>query len=108
MSDITVEKKNRSLVGSTPIVLVEGLSKKQSNIRQQGQPSGDLQWTGRTSTNKIVNFFQGEADKSYNEMLTGELVHVRIDKAFLHSLWGKAVHTEPSVTVWKGVASDAA
>ena len=101
-------KKNRSLVGSTPNVLVEGLSKKQSNMRQQTRPSDDLQWTGRTSTNKIVNFIRGEADKSDIEMLTGKLVRVRIDKAYSHSLWGKAIHTEPAVTVWKGVASDAA
>jgi tRNA-2-methylthio-N6-dimethylallyladenosine synthase len=101
-------KKNRSMVGSTQIVLVEGLSKKQSNMRQQTRPPNDLQWTGRTSTNKIVNFIRGKADKSDNEMLTGKLVRARINKAFLHSLWGVAVHTEPSVTVWKGVANDAA
>jgi tRNA-2-methylthio-N6-dimethylallyladenosine synthase len=101
-------KKNRSLVGSTQIILVEGLSKKQSTMCQQTRSSDDLQWTGRTSTNTIVNFIRGEADKSDNEMLTGKLVRVRIDKAYPHSLWGKAVPTEPSLTVWKGVASDAA
>jgi tRNA-2-methylthio-N6-dimethylallyladenosine synthase len=101
-------KKNSALVGSTQSVLVEGLSKKQSGRREQTETPEGLQWMGRTSTNKIVNFFQNKAGKSKNEMLTGKLVRVRIDKAFLHSLWGKAVHNEPSVTVWKGVASDAA
>ena len=101
-------KKNRALVGSTQSVLVEGLSKKQSKKSRQTEPSDGLQWMGRTSTNKIVNFFQKETDISYNEMLTGKLVRVRIDKAFLHSLWGKAIHHEPPATGWKGVASDAA
>ena len=101
-------KKNRALVGSSQSILVEGLSKKQSNRLQSPATSAELQWTGRTSTNKIVNFFQNEADNSSNEMLTGKLVRVRIDKAFLHSLWGKAVHLESPVTGWKGVASDAA
>ena len=66
-------KKNRSLIGSTQIILVEGLSKMQSNLRQQNRSSDDLQWSGRTSTNKIVNFIQGKADESDNEMLTGKL-----------------------------------
>ena len=101
-------KKNRALVGSSQSVLVEGLSKKQSNRPRHKEPSDGLQWTGRTSTNKIVNFFQNKTDKSNNEMLTGKLVRVRIDKAFLHSLWGKAIYHESPVTGWKGVASDAA
>lgn len=105
--DITL-KKNRSLVGSTQIILVEGFSKKQSSKVRESRPPADLQWMGRTSTNKVVNFFQDETDASGNEMLTGRLVHVRIENAFSHSLWGKPVHVEPSAIVWKGVESDAA
>ena len=101
-------KKNRSLVGSTQTVLVEGLSKKQSNAHQQTRLPDDIQITGRTSTNKIVNFIRGDADQSDIEMLTGRLVRVRINRAYSHSLWGKAIRNVPSVTVWKGVASDAA
>lgn len=85
--------KNKSLVGSTQNILVEGYSKKQSvidiNRRQQ-----DAQWTGRTSTNKIVNFIQDENCNSGDEIATGDIAKIRITKAFPHSLWGEPVGVE--------------
>ena len=62
-------KKNRRLEGQELEILVEGESKK----------GGQL--TGRTPTNKIVNF----ANKS---SLVGELVNVTIKRAHVNSLWG--------------------
>jgi tRNA-2-methylthio-N6-dimethylallyladenosine synthase len=62
-------KKNRRLEGQELEILVEGESKK----------GGQL--TGRTATNKIVNF----ANKS---SLVGELVNVTIKRAHVNSLWG--------------------
>lgn len=59
LQDHFTTKKNRALEGSTPLILVEGLSKKQSNSKKLNRRQ-DVQWTGRTSTNKIVNFFQSE------------------------------------------------
>jgi tRNA-2-methylthio-N6-dimethylallyladenosine synthase len=63
-------KKNKALEGHQFKVLVEGPSKK----------GGQL--TGRTETNKIVNFI---ADNNY----IGKLVEVRVTHAFLNSLRGQ-------------------
>jgi tRNA-2-methylthio-N6-dimethylallyladenosine synthase len=62
-------KKNRGLEGQALEILVEGESKK----------GGQL--TGRTATNKIVNF------TSHNSLI-GELVSVTIKRAHVNSLWG--------------------
>jgi tRNA-2-methylthio-N6-dimethylallyladenosine synthase len=67
---ITLEK-NQALEGSVEEVLVEGRSKQ-----------SDLDVTGRTRSNKIVNFL---GDLS----LVGRLIPIRITKAFPHSLRGE-------------------
>ncbi len=64
-------KKNRSMEGDSVEVLVEGFSR---NSRQ------DL--TGRTRTNKIVNF-------AGNEEMIGKLTDVEIVKGYANSLKGK-------------------
>jgi tRNA-2-methylthio-N6-dimethylallyladenosine synthase len=69
--DITL-KKNRGLEGKVLEVLVEGASKK-----------GD-QLTGRTSTNKIVNFYR-------NINILNVLVNVKIKQSFVNSLLGEIV-----------------
>ena len=63
-------KKNKQLQGQIMQVLVEGTSKK-------GQ-----QLTGRTETNKILNF-----NGKYDDM--GKLVNVKIQRAAFNSLWGE-------------------
>jgi tRNA-2-methylthio-N6-dimethylallyladenosine synthase len=65
---VTLEK-NRRLEGQALEILVEGESKK----------GGQL--TGRTATNKIVNF-------AHKNSLVGELVNVTIKRAHVNSLWG--------------------
>jgi len=65
-------KKNRTLEGKLLTVLVEGTSKK----------GGQL--TGRTSSNKVVNF-NGEAH------MIGSMVEVAIQKSFINSLKGKII-----------------
>jgi tRNA-2-methylthio-N6-dimethylallyladenosine synthase len=100
------KRKNKMLVGSTQWILTDGLSKKQIS----GQPDAanqTLQWTGRTSSNKIVNFYLDE-DPATNRSLDGQLIGVRIDKAFSHSLFGKAISAEPSARGLKGVENYAA
>jgi tRNA-2-methylthio-N6-dimethylallyladenosine synthase len=62
-------KKNRRLEGQKVEILVEGESRK----------GGQL--TGRTPTNKVVNF-------TNNNSLIGELVNVTIKRASANSLWG--------------------
>jgi tRNA-2-methylthio-N6-dimethylallyladenosine synthase len=81
------DEKHQRLVDTTVTVLVEGSAKRSVG---GNHVSGSLpQWTGRTSTNKIVNFIVQEADGTSE--LTGKLVQVRIERALSHSLWGVAV-----------------
>jgi len=63
-------EKNRKLEGQVFVVLIEGES------RKGGQK------TGKTDTNKIVNF---QCDKSS----AGELVMIRIRQAFINSFRGE-------------------
>ena len=63
-------KKNKRLEGTEVEILVEGQSKK----------GGQL--TGRTATNKVVNF-------NSNISHLGDLVKVSIKLAFANSLWGE-------------------
>ncbi len=73
-------QKNQELEGRTEEVLVEGQSKQSDN---------DV--TGRTRSNKIVNF---EGDLS----LVGKLIPVQITKAYPHSLRGEITSTQdPSI-----------
>ena len=69
--EITLQK-NQALVGFSEEILVEGQSRQ-----------SDRDVTGRTRSNKIVNF-AGDI-----KPLTGKLVPVRITKAFPHSLRGE-------------------
>jgi tRNA-2-methylthio-N6-dimethylallyladenosine synthase len=100
------KRKNVALVGSTQLVLTDGLSKKQvsDNPAENGL---DPQWSGRTTTNKIVNFYVDEPAADC-ENLTGKMVGVRIDKGFSHSLLGRAINVEPSTGGLKGVENYAA
>ncbi len=100
------KRKNKALVGSTQLVLTDGLSKKQVSGEPQN-PGQALQWTGRTTSNKIVNFYV-DASAVDTESLSGKLVGVRIDKAYSHSLFGKAINAELSVGGLKGVENYAA
>lgn len=67
---ITLEK-NRKLEGTDVEILVEGQSKRGG------------QWTGRTDTNKIVNF-------ASNNSRIGDFIDVRIQHVFANSLWGES------------------
>ncbi len=58
-------------IGSKMELMVEGESR-----------SGEGQWSGRSGTNHIVNF------QSNDVLMPGQLVHVIIQEACLHSLRG--------------------
>lgn len=64
--------KNRRMIGREMEILVEGLSKRGSQL------------TGRTSTNKIVNLY-------CNINFIGMMVKVKIKRALANSLWGEMV-----------------
>ncbi|MDM8555802.1 tRNA (N6-isopentenyl adenosine(37)-C2)-methylthiotransferase MiaB [Desulfococcaceae bacterium HSG7] len=84
-------KKNRALVGSEQIVLTEGFSK-----QHHGDDDATTQYSGRLSSNKIVNFVM-RSDKRTSITndkrpgLKGELIRVKIEKALAHSLKGVAM-----------------
>ncbi|MGB5991553.1 MAG: tRNA (N6-isopentenyl adenosine(37)-C2)-methylthiotransferase MiaB [Desulfobacterales bacterium] len=95
LQDQFTTRKNKTLKDSIQSVLVEGFSKKQNQINKQNS-SQDVQWTGRTSTNKIVNFFNNNDTDSCTENVMGRLVNVRILQTFSHSLWGETNGKEPT------------
>ncbi|KPJ78394.1 MAG: hypothetical protein AMJ54_04055 [Deltaproteobacteria bacterium SG8_13] len=104
-------KKHRDLVGSVQEVLVEGLRHKvaaggQPVAAVDGNPHG--QWTGRTSTNRIVHFERTAQSTSSTRAFTGKLVRVTIQKAHAHSLWGVPAGIEPVLPTLKGANSHAA
>ena len=98
--------KNQQLVGSTQWVLTDGLSKKEAAGNSAGSGHA-LQWSGRTSTNKIVNFHV-DGSAAENPNLTGKMVGVHIDKGYSHSLSGIAINLKPSLRGLKGVENYAA
>ncbi len=96
LQEVISRKKNQALVGSTQEILVEGFSKKMSSVLPRAGETkineslpNNIQWTGRTSANKIVNFNLESSSVSCGETFTGSIVNVEIEKAFTHSLWGE-------------------
>jgi len=86
------QKKNLALTGSIQEILVDGLSKHQAYGSQDRPPQGakdGIQWSGRTGTNKIVHFMQEAPADAWNQMLTGRIMEIMIEKAMSHSLWGR-------------------
>ncbi|MBA3018432.1 MAG: TRAM domain-containing protein, partial [Desulfobacteraceae bacterium] len=100
-------KKNSELVGSNELILVEGLSKKRVDSDTQ-RKCQHIQWSGRTATNKVVNFIQIEDTIPRDKILKGKIVNVKIEKAYSHSLWGKPVQMEATLFASEGEQSYAA
>jgi tRNA-2-methylthio-N6-dimethylallyladenosine synthase len=96
--------KNQALVGSRQEVLIEGASKRRSD--SQTRNGANEQWTGRTRTNKIVNFHRRHDSGGSAAFSTGQLVAVDIERALAHSLWGVPAGT-PALTPG-GVKGEAA
>jgi len=101
LQESITKMKNQALVGSVQPILAEGFSKRQSSV-SLAEPHQAVQWTGRTPTNKIVNFYQNDNPGSCDDILPGKLVYVKIEKALSHSLWGKPVKIESAVEGLKG------
>ena len=101
LQETFTKKKNQALVGSRLSVLVEGFSKRQI-AGSLNQPYQAVQWTGRTSTNKIVNFYQSDDTDSCGGLAPGQLLDVKIEEAYSHSLWGKPVDRKATTGGLKG------
>ncbi len=100
-------KKNQDLVGSTQKILVEGNSKKQETMDERNITQVH-QWTGRSSTNKIVNFLHTNSNDAAHDTLIGKTIKIKIEKAFSHSLWGIPIEAPPPSLGNKGENSYAA
>ena len=106
-------QKNSALVGSTVQILVEGLSKMQKK-NPLTNSNTSLQWTGRSTTNKIVNFVNEykqiniHTNNLTENIFNGMLLEIQIEKAFSHSLWGKPVFNKNRSHRIKGEKSYAA
>ena len=107
LQETLTRRKNQALVGTCLPILAEGFSKRQSS-GNLNQPDQAVQWTGRTSTNKIVNFYQDGNSANCNDICPGQLVNVKIEKAYSHSLWGKPVEGKAAAEGLKGERSYAA
>lgn len=95
LQDYYTTRKNKDLEGAIQSILVEGLSRKQNRMDKENDDY-DVQWTGRTSTNKIVNFNACKDDVACRKILPGRIARIRILKAFSHSLWGESIIAEPA------------
>jgi tRNA-2-methylthio-N6-dimethylallyladenosine synthase len=107
LQDQFTTRKNKTLKNSIQLVLVEGFSKKQNRANKRNS-SHEAQWTGRTSTNKIVNFYNSHDTDSCTEDMMGRLVDVRILQTFSHSLWGETDGKEPTFFGLRGEKSNVA
>jgi tRNA-2-methylthio-N6-dimethylallyladenosine synthase len=107
LQESITKMKNRAMVGSTLPVLVEGYSGKPATDGPD-PPYPAVQWTGRTSTNKIVHFKPSDNPESCTGIAPGDLIQVKIEKAYTHSLWGEPVEIQTAATGLKGEKSYAA
>lgn len=76
------QQKNDAYLGRVESVLVEGMSKR----KKEGAPP---EWSGRTSSNKVVNFAITGVTNAVD--IIGKMVNVRIERSLAHSLWGTAL-----------------
>ncbi len=80
LQETYTEKKNMGQIGKILEILVEGKSsKKHDGFEQFGKNMEQM--TGRSVSNKIVHF-----PSSF--VKTGDMVRIRIENAYPHSLWG--------------------
>ena len=87
VQEAITRQKQAALVGKTLAVLVEGESKRQQK-RQAIDNQAVLELTGRTSGNRIVNFFRNTDWDLDIRDLKGQIINIKIEKAFANSLWG--------------------
>ena len=92
---------NQQRVGRVETVLVEGTS------RRNAAAGSGVQWTGRTSENRIVHFIQEEGAGAAAPQ-PGALLDVFIESAFAHSLWGRVPAEKSAGPRPKGDACHAA
>jgi len=101
------QRIHRRLNGTIQSVLVEGSSKK--HVPKSPDVSmRQMQWTGRTGGNKIVNFSDGNGPDEKSNIRVGTIQAVRIERALAHSLKGRLPTGYSSQSPAKGSQSYAA
>ncbi len=85
--EVITHRKHRALVGSVQRILLESRNRHSPGVEEGAGPTV-AQWSGRTGTNRIVNFDDVPEHAFFRELRPGMLVDVRIEKALPHSLWG--------------------
>lgn len=98
-------RKNRALVGTCQEIMVEGNSTRPGLAESIDDGP---QWSGRTPGNKIVNFSLGRDVDPKEALQLGQMVAVRIEKAYAHSLRGELMRQEPSKGCLRGKECHAA
>ncbi len=101
--------KNQALVGTVQEILVDGVNNHMAAsmdgqaVPCQGSKAAELQWKGRTSTNKIVHFTVGTKHSDDNQRLTGQTLRIMIEEALPHCLLGRRLPSQaPGGFVGKG------
>jgi tRNA-2-methylthio-N6-dimethylallyladenosine synthase len=88
-------KKNNTLVGTVQEVLVDGPhGGSVCPDERKDEIDRKVKWSGRTSTNKIVHFARNDPADFGNQMLTGKIVRIMIEKALPHCLLGRQMSSE--------------
>ncbi len=80
LQEYYTEKKNKKQIGKILDVLVEGKSGKKRDGFDHALKNME-QMVGRTESNKIVHF-------PAKDVIIGEIIKIRIENAYPHSLWG--------------------
>lgn len=94
-------RKQAAQVGSRLEVLVEGESRRQQKAANRpGGASAEL--TGRSPDNRVVNFLLPPEWGLDIKDVKGQIIPVKIEKAFSNSLWGIAEASESAFSPSKG------
>ena len=86
--------KNQKMVGTVQQVLIDGINGQgmHSGVEKKDElQSRDIQWTGRTTTNRIVHLHEKLQKASVNQMLTGQTLRIMIEEALPHCLIGRCL-----------------
>lgn len=79
-------RKNEELVGRTVQILIDTPGRRQNDDASADRLS-EYQWTGRTSTNKIIHF--NDTGDAGNDRFYGRLADVTVRRAYPNSLHGE-------------------
>ena len=98
--------KHQSLVGTVQEILVDGIHKSDTGSGADAvtkAETGQVQWSGRTRTNKIVHFFEPAVNAADNQRLTGLVLRTMIEEALPHCLLGRRIISQtPMALTGKG------